>query len=327
MSLRGLLGPSTVNSGPKTGPVTATEGVTAGDGIAATQSLQWIHLVEQDEPVTVVRFPAYREYEATRVEASNAMMALLAGAQMASHLLRLTEGSDQLLPEIFPRVPHIRRFNLTTDAAREILLSADEHLGAMSVPYALAIHEDFLKTCIRLLEQAGRCAAGTAESSVLATQHQTIEQATGGTFPAVPMTQLTTVRRMRNCTIHRGGRANGTLINDVAAWSPDVEQAWTRLAGRSPKSLVEGARVTFGQPELILTLAVTKTLAREANELLQPALPRDLWADIVLADLVESTRSLTGAPDALRRLRGHSRYHYGPLKLTDAELVQAFDRI
>lgn len=36
-----------------------------------------------------------RRYEARRVEASNAMMALLAGAGMASHLLQLTRGSNQ----------------------------------------------------------------------------------------------------------------------------------------------------------------------------------------------------------------------------------------
>lgn len=64
------------------------------------------------------------------------MPALLAGAQLASHLLVLTEGSDRLLPEVYPRVPHIGRFNLTSDAARRILDSADTHLGAMSVPYA-----------------------------------------------------------------------------------------------------------------------------------------------------------------------------------------------
>jgi hypothetical protein len=94
----------------------------------------------------VVRFASYRQYDAARTDASNAMMALLAGAQLASHLLKLTEGSERLLPEVYPRVPHIGRFNLTSEAAREILDTADTHLGAMGVPYALAIHEDYLKT-------------------------------------------------------------------------------------------------------------------------------------------------------------------------------------
>jgi hypothetical protein len=53
----------------------------------------------------------------------------------------------------------------------------------MSVPYALAIHEDFLKTCIGLLETAGLTAAGTAETSKLATQHGLIETAVGDRSP------------------------------------------------------------------------------------------------------------------------------------------------
>jgi hypothetical protein len=53
-----------------------------------------------------VRFQEYRDYEARRREAGDALMALLAGAQLASHLLQLDEGSDRLLPEVFPRVPH-----------------------------------------------------------------------------------------------------------------------------------------------------------------------------------------------------------------------------
>ena len=68
----------------------------------------------------VVRFADHRQYEQARIEASNAVMGLLAGARMAAHLLQLTEGSDRLLPEIFPQIPHIGRPNLTTTAARGI---------------------------------------------------------------------------------------------------------------------------------------------------------------------------------------------------------------
>ena len=129
-----------------------------------------------------VRFPAYRRYEARRVEASNAMMALLAGAGMASHLLKLTADSRHLLPEVFPQVPHIGRFNLTTEVARQILDAADRHLGAMSIPYALALHDDFLRDCLELLEKAGRCTPrAVAGAGSLAAKHPLIERSTGGT--------------------------------------------------------------------------------------------------------------------------------------------------
>jgi hypothetical protein len=176
-----------------------------------------------------VNFRAYRQYEAMRVDVSNALMALLAGAQLASHLLLLNKGSARLLPEIYPQVPHIRRVNLTGEATCELLEAAETHLGAMGVPYALAIHEDHLKTCVSLLERASLCPGGTAENTVLARAHSEIERATGNSFNTDSLTQLTTLRLMRNCTIHSGGRASQTLINQIATWPPNVEINWRKL--------------------------------------------------------------------------------------------------
>ncbi len=276
--------------------------------------------------MTVVRFAAYRQYDAVRTEASNAMMALLAGAQLASHMLQLTEGSERLLPEVFPRVPHIGRFNLTSEAARRILDAADTHLGAMSVPYALSIHEDYLKTCLGLLERGKRLPAGTAEKTKFYQQHRQVSWGTGGAFSAESLMQLETLRLMRNCTIHEGGRASQALVTQLRGWSAGAESGWVRLAKRSPRYLRVGAPVSFGHAELILTLAVTKGLAREANELLQPALPRSLWADLVVEDLISGDPHVVRAPDTLRRARGLARHHYAPLHLGDLEIAEGLAR-
>ncbi|WP_375432332.1 hypothetical protein [uncultured Friedmanniella sp.] len=273
-----------------------------------------------------MRFREYRDYETRRIEASDALMALLAGAQLASHLLKLNEGSDRLLPEVFPKVPHIRRFNLTSEKARAILDTADEHLGAMSVPYALAIHEDFLKTCLGLLETAGRLAVGKAEDSKLATQHELIEKATHGQFCADNMQMITTLRRMRNCTIHSGGRANAILVKGISGWTAEVEREWIRLAGRNPRHLRVGDVVRFSHGELILALAVTKRLGREANQLLQPALSRDLWADIVVADLLTDDGGAILRSEFPRKVQGWCRFSYGALSLSRDELDAAVAR-
>src|SRR4029079_18358767 len=53
-----------------------------------------------------VKYPQYRQFEAARIEASNSMMALLAGARLARHLVRLPEGSNRLWPEVFRKVQH-----------------------------------------------------------------------------------------------------------------------------------------------------------------------------------------------------------------------------
>jgi len=153
-----------------------------------------------------------------------------------------------------------------------------------------------------------------------------VELATGGRFGADSLSQLDVLRRMRNCTIHRGGRANASLVNALKTLSQTAEAGWTRLAGRSPRSLQVGDRVEFGHGELILSLAVTKVLGREANGLLQPALPRAQWADLVVDDLVSDDPHALASPDAQRRLRGLSRFHYQPLVLTESELRAAATR-
>lgn len=274
----------------------------------------------------IVRFPAYRRYEAIRTEASNAMMALLAGAQLASHLLQLTEGSARLLPEMFPRVDHIRRFNLTTEGAREILLSAGQHLGAMSVPYALAIHEDYMKTCLEMLAGAELCTRRTAVRSSLAGCHGSIEVATGDLFDTTCIEQIDVLRKMRNCMIHAGGRADSKLVQAVRIWSPAAESNWIRLAKRNPRGLAVGDAVTLSQTEMILALAVTKALAREANVMLQKALPRDQWADVVVTDMVNASPRPVSRSIAVRTARGLARFNYRPLALSDTELAAALGR-
>ncbi|MDQ3030388.1 MAG: hypothetical protein M3R09_10270 [Actinomycetota bacterium] len=272
-----------------------------------------------------IRFAEYRRYEARRIEASNAMMALLAGAGMASHLLQLTHGSRHLLPEVFPQVPHIGRFNLRTEVARQIRDAADTHLGAMSIPYALAIHDDFLHECIALLDTAGKCTAKDMEQSArsLAHKHPLIQRCTDGAFNADSLGQLTTIRMMRNCMVHAGGRADQRLINDLASWTPGIEAGWVKLTGNNPRQLTLGDELAFGHGEMGLALAVTKVLAREANQLLQPTLPRDQWADMLIDDLVEADPHMLRAPDFLRRARGLAKFHYGALKLADTELGDA----
>lgn len=254
------------------------------------------------------------------------MMGLLAGAQLAAHLLKLTEGSSHLLPEVFPQVDHIGRFNLTTEEASAIPASADRHLGAMSVPYALALHEDYMKTCLGLLHRAGLCSQSTVANTKLAAQHSKIADLTAGSFNADRLAQLDTLRVMRNCMIHDGGRANSTLVVQVASWSPTTEALWVKIAP-SLRGISVGDRVVLGHQQLILALAVTKFLSREANVLIQPVVPRDLWADVVVDDVVEQNGGLLpSVPERMRKIRGVARFDYAPLRITDVELRAALGR-
>jgi hypothetical protein len=213
-----------------------------------------------------VRFPAYRRYEARRVEASNAMMALLAGAGM-------------------------------------------------------------VRDCLGLLEKAGRCTPrAVAGAGSLAAKHPLIERSTGGTFNVDSLGQLTTIRLMRNCMIHAGGRVDQALLKNLTDWTAGIEAGWVKLTGNNPRHLRADDELAFGHGEMILTLAVTRALGRETNHLLQSSVPRVHWADMVVDDLLSGGRHTIHAPDLRRRLHGLATFHYGVLRLTRMELDEALVR-
>lgn len=276
--------------------------------------------------MALVRFLAYRQYEQMRIDVNDSMMGLLAGAQLAKHLLKLTEGSSNRLSEVYPKVEHLQRFNLTSTAAVEILDSADAHLGAMAVPYALAIHEAYMKTCLALLAQARLCSQATVKANA-ATQHSVFMTATGSAFNSSTLEQLNLLRLMRNCLIHRGGIASSELLKESSTISQQAESGWVKVTASSPRNIKPGDTVAFGYGEMILALAITKNLDREVNAILQTALPRHQWADLLIEDLQSERPGLRSDPEGLRRARSLGRRRYQALKLSEKEISTALAKI
>lgn len=273
-----------------------------------------------------IRYSDYVKYKDAVTEAGNALMALLAGSQLAVHFLQLTEGSNRLLPEIFPKVEHISRFNLKSEAAYSLLNEAESHLSAMGVPYALSLHEDYMKSCLDLLVKASLCKSRRVKDALSHEYHAIFEQATTHSFSRDSKIQLSTLRKMRNCMMHNGGRANSSLITELSNWNVTLESDWVGLAGNSPVGLQLGDKVFFGQGEMILSLAVTKRLAHEANVILQSALPKSMWADILVKDLLLQDGRLLTKSDKLKKAKGYARFHFDPLGLTEREIEDALNR-
>lgn len=263
----------------------------------------------------VVNFPAFRQHTRAREDANTAIMGLLVGSQMAAHFLTLTDGSDHLLPSIFPGVPHVGRFNLTSKAARDVLVRADQHLGTMAVPYALSIHEDLMRSCTSL-------AGGSATQSAKAL-HSTLALRTGGKFDVDSLAQFHVLREMRNAVIHSGGVIDQRVVDCAAAMSSAAVDTWKRIVGRSPCGLTDGARIEFGTGELFLALAATKNLAKQANLMLIPALTVPRWCELIVEDFIANGPA-TRNPDQRRgKLLGWANFHYRSIGATEAQLVVA----
>ncbi|MGA5164634.1 hypothetical protein [Streptomyces pseudogriseolus] len=277
--------------------------------------------------MTIVHFPEYRAYDQERVRASDAMMALLAGSRLAENTLRLTDGSTRLLPEIFPAVPHIRRMNLTTANARSLLSQAERHLGAMAVPYALAIHEDFVKTCFDLLLRDGQISSAEIRSADASSMHRLFEQKVGKQLPSDSIEQYHLIRRMRNAVIHAGGKPKQGLVTAASSLSPRALAQWMKVTGEPPATRVKlGVPVTFSHGELVLTLAVTKRISQEMNFALRDSLSRDTWADVALEDFVAEHPQLVHIEQRKRKLVGFLRSYYQALNLSEAEAATAMQR-
>lgn len=277
--------------------------------------------------MTTIKYLDFRRYEKRRIEVNDSLMALLAGSQLASHTLQLTAGSPHLLGDIFPGVPHIRRFNLRSEVAREILNGAESYLAAMAVPYALGLHEDYMSGCITACVETGRITQDEADSLKSSNIHESFATASGMAFSDDLLKIFHLLRRMRNCQIHSGGKADRSLINYIAHLDQQTLALWQSLTHETIPTLTLNDEINFTQKELGATLAVTKRLAEEANESLVNVYPRAKWADMLIADWVfEHAEETKNREMLLQRVRSFSRMYYEVLNLTNVEIGDALER-
>lgn len=275
-----------------------------------------------------IRFPQYRDYFAQRTEANKAIMAFLAGSQIARHTLTLTAGSDLLLPQVFPNVPHIGRFSLKTDFAIEVLSEAENHMGAMALPYIFAIHEDFMTSgALELAFRAGLVSRSQIKDSRPSDMHELFDSAVGGCFAPASLELFHLLRLMRNSSIHAGRRASQDLETRSQNPTQEAVNLWRVITGSDYPTLSAGAEVVLSHAVIIAGLAITKRLARDTNLGLANALPRDLWADIVVEDALSSIGHLGNDARMRRRLVGFARWDYRSLALTEDELMRAVRRV
>ncbi|MCP2278518.1 hypothetical protein APR09_004093 [Nocardia amikacinitolerans] len=95
----------------------------------------------------------------------------------------------------------------------------------MGVPYVLALHEDYLRTCVRLLAGEGLCRAKDVKAN-LVDLHGIIEITTGYKYSADLIAYIDTLRLMRNCVIHNGGLLSQPLYDQLKSWTPAQELGW-----------------------------------------------------------------------------------------------------
>lgn len=268
----------------------------------------------------MVSFPAYRLHEDGRVEANDAMVALLVGARLSNHMLSLMEGSSSYLTEVFPQLPGVTRLHVTIPRARSLLENSERHLALMAIPYSVSIHEDYLNRCVDMM-----CVAkGDPPSGVsfhkrkLRNIYTTLEELG---LPAVSVGDghlFELVRRIRNQIVHEG-----TLVGDVLGHyqsEPGIGQAWRVLAKRDLNKSEDGQYLRIEASELFGCLAILKKLADQLNVSLQSTLNPNAWVTIAVGAFLQEMKP--GNPNQMaRRLLGYVRHNYGALALPEGLVV------
>ena len=291
--------------------------------------------------MATVKYPLYRQYEANRVRVNDALMALLVGSRLASHSLSLHGGSSVTLGDMYPAVDQINRMNQKACDVRELLDHSERHFTLMAIPYLVSVHVAHVKDVLELLIERGVASldqACTQRNGQLTDELATIdadaihrELIESANFDLElsedDLDLFSLARRMRNRILHANATAGSHLRNAYLGLSAEARKRWERPAGRELPISGSSESLDLKAGELIATLAVTHQIAKRINFSMQAGMPRPTWARLAVDDYRSMSRQRFGQPDVLKRLRGFSQTHYGPLRLTDDELCEAVQEV
>lgn len=273
-----------------------------------------------------VQFREFRYLERRRVEASDTVWALLVGSKLAVETLAQADDQKTLLADEYPHLPHVQRMNQRLDRAGKLLEDAEGEVCAMALNFTFGLHEDFVRSCIRMLIPLDKATSG--DSRVNSEEmHERFSLRTGHAMDADALALFHLTRKIRNAYTHAAGLVREDLVTRYASLTPTQQATWADLTGEEFRIPVIGDSAALGIPGLIGALAVQKRLAYDLNLGLQRVIPREVWADMAVREyFAESGKSLKD-PSAPRSAVGYLRGGFEALKLTGAEVRDAIERL
>jgi hypothetical protein len=276
-----------------------------------------------------VRFPAYRRFNASRVAANDAMMAILVGSRLASASIAEREASSSptdLLPIVFPELPGVERLNRTLADARRLLADAERYLAYMAIPFALSVYGTYVVDVIRMAQSAGVADEIDVGGLRLSDLHPHLKDACSIVLPGIELELFDFLRRLRNRIIHYGGQQGSRLRQSFFDMSPEARELWFALTQREFPFGDRRDELVLGARELIPALSVTKHLGDAISIQISERLPKAFWATQAVEDY------LTNAPfpsinrsDVLRKVQGIARYNYSSVDIGESDLESAIE--
>ncbi len=268
---------------------------------------------------SILLFPAYRRFEAARVETNDAMMALLIGGRLGSHALLRHGDSDRFLSEIFPTVKDIRRLDRTAAKAQRLIDHAERYFAYLAIPFALTVYKTFVLDCIELFEDTPLDPT-TVQMHLL---HKRIQEK-AGELPSELVELFELSRQIRNRILHHNATQGSNLRPAYRALSRPARESWKNLSDQQLPLSNPKEQLALGACEITAVLAITKNLARCLNESLTSTVTRERWIKIIKEDFEATSPRAKDRNTRLRRIQGHARHFYPSLGLSREELAASY---
>ena len=276
-----------------------------------------------------IKFPAYRHYELSLINANDSIMALLVSSHLSRTVLNRSPENKTLLPDLFENVTDIKRLNRTMSDAVDILSRSEYYLSAMALVYILAIHQSFMEDVVKLLQSQGyKVMALDSEMKPVkinaSNVHGAIEACFGSKLDEELLKNLYFMRRIRNRIVHFGATPGDRLRKECKSMSSAEAKSWNQLTKRSMQELVLSDRLDLGSSEIIGALALSRRVAYNVQDLLRKNVDKGAWASIALEDCV-SLNSLSFKDPVRRRAHfaGFVKQFYGGAQLGEEDLDAA----
>ncbi len=279
----------------------------------------------------IIKFSAFRNYEDAFINSNDAMMALLVASQLTSDFLGQHPNQETLLPDLFKKVPEIKRLNRSADDAVKILAKSESYLANMAMVYVLAVHQSYMNEVVKFLEEHGYEVEGQnpkGEPAAIDSEnvYKAIEDCCEMELDSDLIEHLAFVRRIRNRITHFGGDPGSNLRQDSKLMNLKNRQLWEKRMGRSLKKLLDQEHIELTASELMGILALSRKVAIEVQNLLAAKVDRAIWAGIIVKEYAtENPMGFKNVKQRLRRIKGYARELYHGLHLTENELEDALD--
>lgn len=280
----------------------------------------------------VVNFPAYRNFKQARIEANDAMLALLLSNRLTVAQLRSIPNESAMLPSLYEEVKDVNKLNRKVTDAVQIIESSEHHLARMAIPYVLSSYSSFLVDVAKMLHANGyrpRTVDAPEDLSKMSLDiaHDYISECCDESFDPDHLAIFQLSRRIRNRLIHYGGWAGSNI--DYHNISPRAKKIWQNYARRPLSDAIVDGQLLLRDSEVIAVLAICKRLAEDANMMVTKRIAdKGYWARIVINDYRETN------PDAFKRndillssLHGYASNMYKSLELSKEDIQKSLDDI